>query len=121
MNGGATRLSAYVAAGGYLHSKDDCKTTRKQGAPKNCVIHRPSLHKLAGSEKIIRGSSLIEDQCAHGIGHPNPDSAAYLNWRLNEVTGYADGAYEIHGCDGCCGPLPKQQSKYDYMEGDFPG
>ena len=107
----SVRLSTYVAEGGRLHTKADCKATRKAGGPKNCVIHRPSLHKLTGRPQILRSSALIEDQCVHGIGHPNPDSAAFLTWSTG------DDGWGIHGCDGCCGPV---KDKYDYLEGDFP-
>ena len=91
----------FFASGGQTHTKKQCKATRKAGGPKGCAIHRPTPHKLSGSKRILRGSTLIEDQCEHGIGHPDPDSAAYLNWR----DGYDDksaGSWFTHGCDGCC-------------------
>lgn len=37
---------------------------------------------------------LVERVCKHGVGHPDPDSVAYL-----EEKGIDDG---VHGCDGCC-------------------
>lgn len=94
-------LTDFLARGGKLHSKDQCKATRKAGGPKNCVIHKPSIHKLTGSPQVVRADTRIEDICPHGIGHTNPDSAAYLNWR--------DGSkyWGSHGCDGCCGDLPE--------------
>lgn len=45
-----------------------------------------------GWTKTIRASGLLEHVCEHGVGHPDPASAATLG----------DG-YSIHGCDGCCG------------------
>lgn len=107
-------LPEYVASGGRLHTKVQCKASRAQGAPKNCVIHKPSLHKLTGSPQVLRSSALIEDICKHGVGHPNPDSVAYLNW-ANQEAGWG-----VHGCDGCCGPVQPKKSKYDWTEGDFP-
>lgn len=107
-------LSAYIARGGRLHTLEACKTTRKAGGPKNCVIHRPSLHRLTGSPQVLRSSALIEDQCPHGVGHPNPDSVAYLNWASDETH------WGIHGCDGCCGTAPKFKPRFDWMEGDYP-
>lgn len=95
----STPLPDYIGSGGRTHTKDQCKATRKQGAPKGCVLHRPTLHKLTGSPQVLRASTLIEDQCSHGVGHPNPDSAAFLNWRDGTTT------WGSHGCDGCCGPL----------------
>lgn len=38
---------------------------------------------------------VMERICPHGVGHPDPDDAAYLI--------KMDRAYlTIHGCDGCC-------------------
>lgn len=86
---------------GRVHTKAACKATRKAGGPKGCVIHKPTLHRLTGRPQILRSTTLIEDQCVHGVGHPNPDSADYLNWR----DGYKSDVWGVHGCDGCCGPL----------------
>ena len=105
-----TRLDSYFARGGRVHSKAQCKVTRKAGGPKNCVLHRPTIHRLTGSPQILRTSGLIEDLCIHGVGHPNPDSVAYYRWSTG------DDYWGIHGCDGCCGPL---RDRYDYMEGEF--
>lgn len=112
-------VSDFFADGGRAHTREQCKATRKQGAPKGCVLHRPTLHKLTGSKQILRSSTLIEDVCRHGVGHPNPDSAAYLDWR-DSLEGSV-GSWFSHGCDGCCGPIEAKvsASKYDYMEGEF--
>ena len=37
----------------------------------------------------------MERVCKHGVGHPDPDDAAY-----NDRTG--NGFLNVHGCDGCC-------------------
>jgi hypothetical protein len=37
----------------------------------------------------------MERICPHGVGHPDPDDAAYRE-RLGQ------GYKNIHGCDGCC-------------------
>lgn len=108
-------LAHYVGRGGRLHSLADCKATRKAGGPKNCVIHRPSLHRLTGSPQVLRSSGLIEDQCVHGVGHPNPDSAAYMDWRL----GHEAGTWGTHGCDGCCGPVSDDQKRSRFEAGDI--
>jgi len=92
-------VADYFASGGKVHTKAQCKATRKAGGPKGCALHRPTIHKLTGSKQVLRGSTLIEDICPHGIGHPNPDSADYLNWRDGTTT------WDIHGCDGCCGSV----------------
>lgn len=103
----------YIGGSGRTHTKEQCKATRKQGAPKGCVLHRPTLHRLTGSPQIMRSSTLIEDQCPHGVGHPNPDSAAFLNWR--------DGtdSWFVHGCDGCCGPIEKPTEDYLDRDGEW--
>jgi hypothetical protein len=41
--------------------------------------------------QIYRMSGLIEDECKHGVGHPNLESLKTM-----------DEFYGIHGCDGCC-------------------
>ncbi len=103
----SANLTDYVGSGGRTHTKEQCKASRKAGAPKGCVLHRPTIHKLTGARQVLRASTLIEDLCSHGVGHPNPDSAAYLNWR--DKTDH----WGIHGCDGCCGPLPKRYADED--------
>lgn len=92
----------FLRKGGRLHTKEACKETRREGGPKGCVIHRPTVHKLTGSPQVLRSTTLIEDTCTHGVGHPNPDSVAYLNWRDES------NHWGTHGCDGCCGPLPER-------------
>lgn len=92
----------FRARGGRQHTRDACRASRKAGAPKNCVIHNPSNHKMRYWPMILRASGLIERQCPHGVGHPDPDSAAYLDW----LTGSAN-SHGVHGCDvqdgrSCC-------------------
>ena len=86
--------------GGKQHTRAACRASRKEGAPKNCVIHNPSKHHMRDWPMILRSSSLIERQCPHGVGHPDPDSAAYLNWLDH------DDCWGIHGCcmERCCAP-----------------
>lgn len=56
-----------------------------------CCFHNPSDHKMKDWPKILRESTLVERLCVHGIGHPDPDSVAYLG-----------EGFGVHGCDGCC-------------------
>lgn len=84
-----------------IHGISECKG-------ENCVFHNPSDHPLNDKQTNIRfdravyvdgvpKAYLTERICDHGVGHPDPDSMAYL---------LSIGAHEsegVHGCDGCCG------------------
>lgn len=63
----------------------------------SCVIHNPSKHHMRDWDIIVRMDkfSLIERQCSHGIGHPDPDSLDYFLLQGQDWMG-------VHGCDGCC-------------------
>jgi len=71
-----------------VHPKKDC-------AGPHCPFHAPSKHHMAAWPMILRETTLVERQCEHGIGHPDPDSLAWF--KKNKIKGY-----EVHGCDGCC-------------------
>lgn len=61
-----------------------------------CPIHNPSSHPLSDAPLYWRGDrGFFERICRHGVGHPDPDSMAYLR-SLNPR------ADDTHGCDGCC-------------------
>lgn len=70
-----------------------------------CVIHNPSDHQLRGFKTNWRHGGLfdikpphMERMCSHGVGHPDPDDAAYWAGRGENVG--------VHGCDGCCRNIP---------------
>ena len=63
--------------------------------------------ELPWVKTIRRETGLIEHICKHGIGHPDPDSLAWLKNR-----GSKDGG--IHGCDGCC--IPKKEARMPDMK-----
>jgi len=73
---------------GMIHSPDRC-----EGTP--CPFHAPSDHHMASWPTDLRMSGLVERLCSHGIGHPDPDSMAWMA----SVGRHGHG---IHGCDGCC-------------------
>jgi hypothetical protein len=75
----------------WHHTKAMC-----DGAP--CPFHAPSLHAMIEEPMHLRETGLIERLCKHGVGHPDPDSAAY--W--DRVYGHESGTWMMHGCDGCC-------------------
>lgn len=75
------------------HSRADCSGP--------CPFHNPSLHAMVEEPMMLRTSGLIERVCIHGIGHPDPDSA---DW-MDKQYGHRPGTWSIHGCDGCCGKL----------------
>ena len=78
--------------GRRIHARDKC-------AGEHCAFHNPSDHKMVSWKKVIRESTLVERICPHGIGHPDPDSLAYLKRSESEEN---RGALGVHGCDGCC-------------------
>jgi hypothetical protein len=70
------------------HRKDQCRGG-------HCPFHNPSDHIMVDWDMFLRETGLIERICPHGVGHPDPDSAAFLNAN-------GGGGYGVHGCDGCC-------------------
>lgn len=60
-----------------------------------CSIHNPSEHRMREWPMLLRETALIERTCEHGVGHPDPDSAAFMDRRFGPGWG-------THGCDGCC-------------------
>ena len=72
------------------HTPDKCKG-------QNCCVHNPSDHHMRDWKMNFRfDKSVMERICPeHGVGHPDPDDAAY--WiRLGK------SHMTIHGCCGCC-------------------
>lgn len=64
-----------------------------------CVIHHPSDHHMRRWLLTWRDDKgVMERQCPHGVGHPDPDDVAFL------VRSYAEDR-TLHGCDGCCREL----------------
>jgi hypothetical protein len=44
--------------------------------------------------QLRRASGLVEDICAHGVGHPNRE------WLAEHHS--EEESWGVHGCDGCC-------------------
>lgn len=85
-------LNAYSIVA--VHTKVTCM------AP--CPIHAPSNHKMKNFRLRWRGDRrLMERECEHGTGHPDPDDLAFKR-RTMTPSEYRAKAYEAHGCDGCC-------------------
>ena len=76
------------------HRREACTGT-------SCCIHKPSSHHMTMWPLHFRGdrAPLMERICRHGVGHPDPDSIAYLHGLHPNGQG---SAWEVHGCDGCC-------------------
>lgn len=68
-------------------------------ASRGCAIHNhPSVHALDSAPLNWREDrGILERICTHGIGHPDYDSALYLQ-------SIGRDSKNVHGCDGCCGP-----------------
>lgn len=73
-----------------VHNRDAC-----QG--RGCAIHHPSGHHMRDWPTFWRDDRMVlERVCSHGVGHMDPDDAAYRATRGDTDT--------THGCDGCCRP-----------------
>ncbi len=82
-----------------LNSGEKLKAHSKKYCTPPCAIHDPSNHVMKEWDLHWReDKAIFERICPHGIGHPDPDTVAYLEKTNPE---YAKGI-GIHGCDGCC-------------------
>lgn len=89
----------------------------------DCPFHNPSLHHMRTWATTVRYDryGLTERLCPrHKIGHPDPDSVAWLIKHYDDGTLFdlgildrpdedasAEGNYSVftlHGCCGCCSP-----------------
>lgn len=94
---GRTFTDAYGVKLIRVHKRIECSDR------KACAIHNPSDHAMR-KFKIkwrIPGPFDIkplhlERICPHGVGHPDPDNAAFHRANGSSV--------DVHGCDGCCSP-----------------
>lgn len=58
------------------------------------------LHGRPTSRRLDAfAAGLIEVFCTHGVGHPIPESVA---WMDEHGPVGAKSTWGIHGCDGCC-------------------
>ena len=73
-----------------VHNPSNCEG-------RGCAVHaHPSDHALKEAPMLWREDrGILERLCEHGVGHPDHDSALYL-----ESVGL--GVENVHGCDGCC-------------------
>jgi hypothetical protein len=92
-----------------IHARQACH-------PELCLFHAPSEHPMADWPIVIRMDRigcLAERLCRHDVGHPDPDSLAYVESlvrrlgveRWGQTPEKADrnaAAQGVHGCDGCC-------------------
>lgn len=100
--GNPYRPARYWADGSRpLHARATC-----QGAdPHPCPWHAPSRHKMRDWPRVIRFTKLgmVERQCGHGVGHPDPDSVAFIG---KHIAAGPHSSLSIHGCclPPCCAP-----------------
>lgn len=78
-----------------IHPRTSCSDR------KACAIHNPSDHSMRQFKISVRVPGWfdikplhMERICPHGVGHPDPDDAAFQRARGSSV--------DVHGCDGCC-------------------
>lgn len=87
------------------HARSSCQGSTKLTATVNnshpCPWHAPSRHKMRNWPRVIRFDKygLVERVCRHGVGHPDPDSLAFIG---AYVVAGPDPSLAVHGCDGCC-------------------
>jgi hypothetical protein len=75
------------------HKASACRQDKTRKTPRPCPIHGRTMHHMRAWPQNWRDDKgVMERQCPHGIGHPDPD---------DPKTGTA---FAIHGCDGCCRP-----------------
>jgi hypothetical protein len=90
-----TELDSYRSGTGQwlkVHQRKDCTPP--------CPIHDPSEHPMRDFKLHYREDrGIFERLCPHGVGHPDPDTLAYIATKLGDEEAEAQG---IHGCDGCC-------------------
>jgi hypothetical protein len=86
-----TKDGKYVGELFDVHPHDICD------GPQGCAIHnRPSEHPLKNAPMFLRDDrGILERICEHGVGHPDHDSALYLE-SIGQIL------ETIHLCDGCC-------------------
>lgn len=88
------------------HSRAACqgaaKLTQTVKVAHPCPWHAPSKHGMREWPRVIRFDKLglVERICAHGVGHPDPDSVAFITDYI--IAGDPTGSLSVHGCDGCC-------------------
>ncbi len=91
----------YESTGGIGHHLEE-NCDGPVGSVNHCPFHNPSKHVMVDWPMSLRETMLIERVCEHGVGHPDPDSAAYFD----RVNGHKPGTWSVHGCDGCCWEPP---------------
>lgn len=70
-----------------------------------CPFHHPSEHHMRTWYRVVRTDKYgapVERTCTHGVGHPDPDSTAYLKTLL--PSDEDAWALSVHGCChmNCC-------------------
>lgn len=77
-----------------------------------CPFHNPSDHHMKDWPTTVRYDRycLTERLCVHGVGHPDPDSIAWLKQGFAKNPLFYDEdpnadpglIFGLHGCCGCC-------------------
>jgi hypothetical protein len=85
---------SYSPKGLVIHNRDQCDG-------RYCPFHNPSNHHMRDWHIHVRldKMALAERTCKHGVGHPDPDSLAWMKSHFRPEISDAMG---IHGCDRCC-------------------
>ena len=84
------------------HAKEQCEG-------EFCCFHNPSNHHMVDWPMVMRLDKygMMERVCEHGVGHPDPDSLAWVERskkRIAKMLATTPNQINasMHGCDGCC-------------------
>lgn len=88
----------------FLSDGTTIRAHKKKFCSGPCPIHGPSGHHMITWPLHWRDDrSIFERICPHNIGHPDPDTMAYIK-RTHPEHYESEG---VHGCDGCCQKKPE--------------
>lgn len=89
--------SCHTAEGEYVGELRNTHFPQACAGPRGCAIHnKPTNHALKEATLYWREDrGILERICEHNVGHPDHDSALYLE-------SIGDEAENVHTCDGCC-------------------
>lgn len=84
----------------FIGNNTFLRAHKRENCANDCPLHGPSRHHMIPWPLHWRDDrGIFERICPHGIGHPDPDTMAYIE-KTKGRSVYEDEL--VHGCDGCC-------------------